>query len=308
MKLSIVTTLYRSAPYIHEFHARMTAAALQITDDYEIIMVDDGSPDDSLSRSLAIQAGDPHVTVVELSRNFGHHYAIMAGLQHARGGKIFLIDVDLEEDPKWLQDFHDIMRDSAADVVFGVQQERTGGLFNKGFVGLFYKIFNILSDTRIPENPCTVRLMSRNYVDSLLLMKDKNLFLAGNFAWVGFEQKAVAVRKGARKEGSSYSLTRMLKLLFNAIACFSAYPLYLIFLLGIFIVFFSGIFGGSMLVRKFLAPETVQLGWSSLMASIWFLGGLVLFAVGTVGLYLSKVFVESKNRPSFVVKRIHGAD
>lgn len=308
MELSIVTTLYRSAPYVEEFYQRASLAAQSVTEHYEIVFVNDGSPDNSLELAVQLYQKDSRVKVVDLARNFGHHCAIIAGLNQSKGEKIFLIDVDLEEDPEWLLEFCDVMQESGADVVFGIQQERGGGFFNKVFVGLFYKFFNLLSDTKIPINPCTVRLMNRNYLKSLISLKDKNLFLAGNCAWVGFDQIAINVRKTFRKERSSYNLASMFKLLLNAIACFSAYPLYLIFIMGFFIAAFSGIFGFSVLVRKILSTEAFQLGWPSVMASIWFLGGLVIFSVGTVGLYLSKVFNETKDRPLFVVKRIYGAN
>lgn len=304
MKLSIVTTLYRSAPYVAEFHARITAAAVQITDDYEIIMVDDGSPDDSLQKSLAIQAVDPHVTVVELSRNFGHHKAIVAGLAQARGERIFLLDVDLEEQPEWLPDFWQEMEGRGSDVVFGVQRERRGSPFRRWSGSLFYRLFNAVSETKIPENVCTIRLMTKPYVDALLQMRDQNLFLAGNLAWVGFHQRTLAVEKCIRGE-SSYSLTKRLRLFWDGVTSFSSHPLQLVFAVGLAISGGSALFGSYLFLRKLFAPETTLSGYTSIILSVWFLGGLNILFIGVVGYYVAGIFNEAKKRPQYIVRQVH---
>ena len=306
MKLSVVSTMYRSAPYIAEFHRRIAAAASAVTSDYEIVLVNDGSPDDSLQRALAIAAKDDHVTVVDLSRNFGHHHAIVAGLAQAQGERVFLIDIDLEEQPEWLADFVAEQDRTQADVVFGVQQRRIGGLNSRYLGRLFYTVFNAISDTRIPESLCTVRIITRPFVDALLTLKDRNLFLAGNFAWVGFEQVPLVVQKTPRAGRSTYNLRRSTRLLFDGISSFSAYPLRAIFVTGLILSMVSGFVGLEMIVYKLMWPETVMLGFSAIMVSIWFLGGLTIFFAGVIGLYLSKVFNEVKDRPQFIVRRVYG--
>ena len=306
MKLSVVSTMYRSAPYIAEFHRRIAAAASAVTSDYEIVLVNDGSPDDSLQRALAIAAKDDHVTVVDLSRNFGHHHAIVAGLAQAQGERVFLLDIDLEEQPEWLADFVAEQDRTQADVVFGVQQRRIGGLNSRYLGRLFYTVFNAISDTRIPESLCTVRIITRPFVDALLTLKDRNLFLAGNFAWVGFEQVPLVVQKTPRAGRSTYNLRRSTRLLFDGISSFSAYPLRAIFVTGLILSMVSGFVGLEMIVYKLMWPETVMLGFSAIMVSIWFLGGLTIFFAGVIGLYLSKVFNEVKDRPQFIVRRVYG--
>ena len=170
MKLSIVTTLYQSAPYITEFHQRTSTAAQQLVgNDYEIIFVNDGSPDNSLELAVKITENDPHVTVVDLSRNFGHHKAMMTGLAHTKGERIFLIDSDLEENPEWLLSFTKQMETDTSDVVYGVQSKRKGGIFEKISGSLFYPFFRLLTGLNLPNNIVTSRLMSRRYVDALLL-------------------------------------------------------------------------------------------------------------------------------------------
>src|SRR5689334_15132160 len=142
MKLSVVTTLYKSAPYLQEFYERATRAATALTDDYELLFVNDGSPDDVCERAIALHRGDVHVRVLDLSRNFGHHKAMMTGLQHARGDLIFLLDVDLEEQPEWLAEFYATLKQTGADSVYGVQSRRKGGWFERVAGNVYYKSFN----------------------------------------------------------------------------------------------------------------------------------------------------------------------
>ena len=305
MKLSIVSTMYRSAPFIAEYYDRMSKAAASATQDYEIVLVNDGSPDDSLERAIALAQTDPHVKVVDLSRNFGHHYALVAGLTQAEGERIFLIDIDLEEQPEWLAHFLTEQERSQADVVFGVQRVRVGGFFTRHLGGMFYKLFNALSETKIPENLCTVRIITRDFACALLTLRDRNLFLAGNFAWTGFRQLPIPVQKERRPSASNYNLRRTLRLFFDAISSFSSYPLRAIFVTGLIISIISGSVGIEMAIRKLLYPEAVALGFSSIIVSIWFLGGLIIFFLGVIGLYLSKIFVEVKDRPQFIIRKVY---
>lgn len=306
MDLSIVTTLYRSASTIEEFHRRASVSASEVADRYEIIYVNDGSPDDSLAQALRLREGDPHVRVVDLSRNFGHHYAITAGLAHASGDKVFLLDSDLEEDPEWLIPLNERLEADDLDVVFGVQAARCGGVFKKLTGAAFYRLFNALSETTIPANPCTARLMRREYVAALLTLRDRSLFLAGNCAWAGFRQGSIPVMKSASRRASTYNLPRMLALFVDAVTSFSAYPLRLIFFLGLSISVLSGIFGVALVIRKLLGPGSVLLGYASLMASLWFLSGLLIFCIGIIGVYLGSIFKEVKDRPIYIVRRVYG--
>jgi len=306
MDLSIVTTLYNSSPFIIEFHTRVVAAASQLVDDFEIIYVNDGSPDESLDLAVQIAERDPRVRVVDLSRNFGHHQAVMAGLREASGDKVFLLDVDLEEQPEWLDKFWSVLDEQHADVVFGVAETRRGNLFKKFSGRIFYKLFNAASDTPIPENVCTVRLMNRRYTDAILGLRESNLFLAGLFAWAGFRQVPVVVPKGARVRGSNYGVVRMVGLFVRAITSFSSYPLWIVFVLGVALTGFSLVGAAVLAIRKLLDPATILLGYASIMVSIWFLGGLIIALLGIIGLYLGGIFIETKNRPQYVVRSVYG--
>jgi putative glycosyltransferase len=306
-ELSVVTTLYRSEGFVREFYDRLTAALASLGATYEIVFVDDGSPDSAAERVRELLAADPRVTLVELSRNFGHHYAAYAGLEHARGDLVYITDIDLEEQPEWIEGFYRSIREGGADVVYGVQLRRGGGSFRRLSGSLFYRLFNRLSDIKIPSNICTVRMMTREYVDALRQVRDRNLFLAGTYAWAGFRQRALAVDRQPRASRSTYDLRRMTSLFINAVTSFTSYPLKLIFVLGSAIAALAALFGAIVVVRKLMAPATVELGWPSIVLSIWFLGGLNIAFLGVIGMYVAKIFNEVKDRPIYIVKRVtHG--
>ncbi|MBY4731293.1 glycosyltransferase family 2 protein [Cupriavidus pauculus] len=307
MKLSIVSTMYRSSPFLEIFYQRASAAAWKFADDdFEIILVNDGSPDDSLARATGLSIEDPRVVVVNLSRNFGHHAAIVAGLSEAAGDLIFLIDCDLEEDPEWLDEFAAHMQQTRADVVYGVQQERTGSVWSNLFGELFWRALNAFSPVRIGHNPMTCRLMSRSYVDALLSVEDRVLYLAGVFAWTGFHQEALARIKSPRpvRQASSYNITRKMMQVADSFSSFSVAPLTMIFLLGLAIWLGSIGYGVALLIHKLIAPETVLSGFASVMLSIWFLSGTMILILGILGMYVAKIFQEVKRRPLYIVKNV----
>jgi len=303
--LSIVSTLYRSSAFIDEFHSRISRTARRVTDSYEIILVDDGSPDDSLARALAIAKNDGHVRVVELSRNFGHHPAILAGLREARGEYVFLIDVDLEEQPEWLTEFWQDMQERPADMVYGVQADRTGGVFKRHSGTLFYRFFNLASDTEIPANGCTVRLMRRPVIDALSRFAETHVFIMGLFSWAGFVQRARPVIRLRRRTASSYTPFKLLALSIDAVTSFSSYPLTVIFVGGLCITFLSLAYAGKLVSQKLLHPDYILSGFTSIMVSLWFLGGTIISVLGVLGIYLGKMFSEVKLRPQYLIRQIH---
>lgn len=303
MQLSIVTTLYESAATVREFHRRMSEAARALTDDYEIVMVDDGSPDESLKVALELVETDPRLSVIELSRNFGHHKAIMTGLRAAEGTLVFLIDVDLEEPPEVLHEFNETLRARDVDVVYGVQKRRKGGAFERLTGAFAYALFRLLIPIRIPRNHITVRLMRREYVTALTSHGERQMVIGGLWVITGFKQVAVPVDKGHRG-ATSYRPLKKLHALIESITSFSEMPLLIVFYLGICIMLISGVMGGWLVWQK--AGGVVMSGWVSTMVSIWFLGGLTVFSVGVVGLYVSRIFIETKQRPYTIIRRMHG--
>lgn len=307
MKISIVTTMYHSAPYLEEFYDRVHKSVTKITQDYEMIFVNDGSPDNSLEIALTLLDKDEKVRIIDLSRNFGHHKAIMTGLSHTNGDYVFLIDCDLEEEPELLETFYnELVNSDGLDVVYGIQDKRHGGWFKRWSGSLFYKIFNLLSDTKIPEDLIIGRVMTRRYVENLIRHQEKELVFAGLCELTGFDQKGLLVSK-AFKGKTSYSIPKRIAIIVNSVTSFSNKPLILVFYLGTIISVISGFFVLKILMQKMLHDIPIS-GWTSLIVSIWFLSGLVLFSLGIIGIYISKLFIEVKNRPYTIVRKIYSKE
>jgi putative glycosyltransferase len=303
--LSIVSTMYRSRPFLERFLDECLEAIAEIQcQDFEIVLVNDGSPDDSLRYAVERKRGIAQLVVVDLSRNFGHHHAIQAGLQHARGDLVFLIDCDLEVSPRVLSEFYRKQQESNADLVYGYQEARKGGVFERISGGLFWKGFNLLSETKIPENIATERIMTRRFVDALLQLGDRNIFMGGMMSWTGFDQLGLPLAKKLREGRSTYTLTRRISLMVNAVSAFSAQPLVWLFHTGVTITLLSFAYVLYLLLRK-LAFDDTFMGFTSIMGLLALSLGIMTTAIGVVGIYLGKVFTQVQNRPTYIVKNIY---
>jgi putative glycosyltransferase len=305
MILSIVTTLYNSAPYIEEFYARVLAQIQSLPVDYEIVFVDDGSPDNALDVAVKIADRDPHVSVVELSKNFGHHKAMMTGISQARGDLVFLIDVDLEEPPEILGDFYRELTEKSVDIVFGIQQQRHGTWFQRTSGEAFYHLYNLLSSNVIPRNQLRARLMTRRYVDALLRHREQLFMIEILCNITGFKQIAFPMNKTGYKGITSYTLTRRVRLFINGITMSSNRPLIFIGYLGALITILAASYTGFTLLQYLFGVATPD-GWTSLIISVWFLGGLTIFSLGIIATYLSVMFEEVKGRPYSIIAKVHG--
>ena len=297
--------MYRSRPFLEEFLDECLAALASIDcRDFEIVLVNDGSPDDSLEWAVARRAQLPQLVVVDLSRNFGHHAAMQAGLATARGELIFLIDCDLEVSPHVLADMHAKLLQTRSDMVYGYQEARKGGWVERRAGSMFYRIFNSMSDIRIPENMTTERLMTRRFVQASLQLGDKNLFIGGMLAWTGFQQIGIPIPKGQREGASSYTFMRRVQLMVNAISAFSAQPLTLLFNAGVSITGLSLLYIVYLVVRKILFDDALS-GYTSVMALVALSLGITTMGLGVIGIYLGKVFKQVQNRPTFIVRDVH---
>jgi putative glycosyltransferase len=302
VKLSIVTTLYKSSQYIDEFYERITDEAKKITDDYEIIFVDDGSPDDSLQKCISLYEKDKKVKVIELSRNFGHHKAIMTGLSHVKGEFVFLIDVDLEEEPELLGRFwSELDKSEYTDVVYGVQESRKGGWFEKFSGKAFYTIFNFFSGVTIPNNFLTVRLMTNDYVTELTSFQEKELVFSILTVLTGFKTQQLIVKK-LDHSPTTYSTYAKIKLLSHIITASSSKPLWLAFNVGISVTLISIFYVLYLVYRKVFFDVGID-GWTSVMVAVFFFGGLIILFLGIIGIYLANIFAEVKNRPLTIVRK-----
>ncbi len=307
MKISIVTTLYRSKIFLEQFLTEIQLALKDIQcENYELIFVNDGSPDDSLTFLIEKKKAIKEITIIDLSRNFGHHYAIQAGLNFAKGDYVFLIDNDLETPPSVLIEFYnEIKNDSTIDVVYGYQEDRKGNFIEKHTGSIFWVLINKLSDTKIPHNILTERLMTREYVNALLRMQDANLFLGGMMHWVGFNQKGIAVKKGQRIGAGTYSLKRRAELMLQAITSFSGKPLEWLFYFGIIISFGSVLFIIYLGIRKLIQQDEVELGWTSIVAINVLILGVISTFLGIIGIYIYKIFKQVQGRPNAIIKKIY---
>ncbi len=304
IELSIVTSLYKSSRYVHDFYLQACRVAGVLNLSIEIIFVNDGSPDDSLDLAINIHRRDPRVKVIDLSRNFGHHRALMAGFSYASGQLIYVTDVDLEESMDFLAICYGRMRQGDCDVVYGYQEQRKGRLFERLTGGFFWWLFNALSSTKLPRNIVTARLMSRRYMLSLLQHRESDPFMAGLWMLTGYVQVGVPIVK-ASLGTSSYSLRKRLAQTVTSITSFSARPLLLSAIVGIVICAIAFALVAYLVARWLLFGNTVE-GWTSVIISVWIIGGVNLFFIGLVGLYISKIFSEVKQRPNAIVRAVYG--
>jgi putative glycosyltransferase len=306
VKLSIVTTLYESAATINEFYSRAMKVAESVADDIEMLIVNDGPPDDSLNLALALHRADPRVVVIDLARNFGHHKAMMTGLAHSTGDLVFLIDSDLEEPPEDLARFHQRFSQGDCDVVYGVQEVRRGGLLERATGALFFSLVAALSDQPLPRNLVTARLMKRDYVRALVRHRDREFLIADLWHAAGFRQQALAITKLSRSP-STYSFRQRLELAVKHVTTTSTRLLYFVLYAGLLIFSLSVGIILYFLGRYFTLGIGVD-GFTSQIVSIWFLGGLITLILGIFGIYLANIMAETKRRPYTIVRRIHRAD
>ena len=292
--------MFNSELYVEEFCRRATAAAQSFASSYEILLVNDGSPDGSLEIALGLCRIDPHIRVIDLSRNFGHHKAMMTGVAHAAGELVFLIDSDLEEDPGWLSVFYETLAREQADVAYGVQRRRKGSIMKRLTGAVYFATFNALLDPPLPRNVVTARLMTARYVAQLIRHRDRAVCLAALWVITGFKQIPVTVDKKSRRT-SAYGFPDRVAVLVNAVTSFSSRPLVFIFYLGCAIMAAAAI-AATLLIWRVLFHNVGVAGYPSLIISVWFLGGITIFCLGVIGIYLSKIFMETKDRPYSIVR------
>jgi putative glycosyltransferase len=304
MKISIVTPLYRSAPYVEELCARLKKTVAKIgVDQYEIILVNDASPDDDLSIAKRVADADPHVAVIDLSRNFGQHSALMTGVRHADGDFVFILDSDLEEDPEWMALFHTEMVRTGSDVVFGVHTAVKGNASYRVSRRLFYAALKMLSGVQFPQNVVTGRLMTRRYVDALLEYGEREMFLAGIWHMVGFSQLPVAVEKH-KSSATTYTFWRLVNLFVNGVTSFSTRPLVAVSVAGLIFSLVALLFTGWVVLRQIIYGVAAE-GWASVMAGVLIVGGATMFFNGLIAIYVAKIFVEVKKRPMTTIREIY---
>jgi putative glycosyltransferase len=305
MHLSVVSTLYNSEKNIEEFLNRIIVQASTISEKYEIILVDDGSSDETLSLTRSLLQKHKNIRLFELSKNFGHHRAMMTGLMKATGDYIFLIDSDLDEPPELLSEFYALIQDREIDVVYGCQIERKGKFFERVAGYFAWNLIDLLSEIRIPRNLSTVRLMRRKYVQSLVKHRERKTAIGGLWELTGFKQVGFQFKKNLGDK-SDYSFRQRLAALLDSITSFSERPLYFVFFLGVSIFVLSALVALGLIVWR-ITGELLE-GWVSILVSVWLLGGILLLCIGIIGLYISRIFIETKQRPYSIIRNEYNSD
>jgi len=306
--LSVVIPVYNSADIFPELYNRLTKVLDTARLRFEIIAVVDGCPDNSADVIESYCRRDARVKLIEFSRNFGHQAAVTAGLAHARGQMVVVMDDDLEDPPEVIPEFVRLSRDGY-DVVYGVRKARKVSFYKRVSFKLFYRVFNYLSEIDMPLDAGDFCLFTRQVVDHIRAMPERNRYVRGLRTWVGFRQIGFSYQRGERLAGDSgYGLSKYLRLAMNAIFSFSYKPLHIFSYLGTVIALVGFVLGVIFILQKLIGPGIDVEGWVSLMIAVLFLGGVQLISIGVLGEYIARIYDEVKNRPSFVLKRVIGID
>jgi glycosyltransferase involved in cell wall biosynthesis len=306
--LSVVAPVYNEEGTIEEFYTRVCAALHGLR--FELVLVDDGSKDSSAQILDRLADGDPRLRVISLSRNFGHQTALTAGLDHARGDAVVMLDADLQDPPELIPQMLDRWR-AGCDVVYAVRQHREGeSRFKLSTARWFYKLFDKLAQVDLEHNSGDFRLLDRQALDALLSMRERNRFLRGMTVWVGYTQAAVPYKRDPRYAGETkYTLSRMLKFSLDAISSFSHRPLQLATLLG-FLISTLAFIAIPVVVGLRLAHSYLP-GFGTITILVLLLGGIQLIAIGIIGEYVGRIYDEVKGRPLYLVRsrrNMHPAD
>jgi dolichol-phosphate mannosyltransferase len=307
--LSIVVPCFNEEGCLAALHARLGAAArAAVGEDYEIVLVNDGSRDNSWTMMRAIAAADPHAVAVNLSRNHGHQLALTAGLDLCSGEAILIIDADLQDPPELLPEMLRVMRSEQADVVYGVRRSRSGETaFKRATAHGFYRLLSRATEVDIPLDAGDFRLMSRRALEALLAMPEQARFIRGMVAWLGFRQVPFAYDRQERFAGETkYPLRKMIRFAFDALTGFSSAPLKLASLAGL------ALSVGSLLLLLYIvfawsSGHSIP-GWTSLMLVVVVLGAVQMFVLALMGEYIGRLYNEAKGRPLYIVQEIAGGE
>ena len=300
MKLSIVIPVYKCSQSITDLSQRLTSTLSSISNDFEIILINDNSPEDDWGVISRLSEKNHKIKGINLSRNFGQHYAITAGLENATGEWIVVMDGDLQDQPEEIPNLLQKTKEGF-DIVFARREERKDGFLKKISSKLFYNLFGYLTDSKQDAAIANFGIYHKKVIRAILDMKDHVRYFPTMVQWVGFKSTKIDVQHSSRADGeSAYSWNSLIKLALNNIIAFSDKPLRITIRIGFFIsltAFMLGIY----YLYKFLMGEIVVIGYASLVISIWFLSGLIILILGVIGVYLGKTFDKVKDRPTFIV-------
>ena len=301
--ISVVVPFLNEEQNLPILYERVRAVLCGITDDWELLLVDDGSSDGSVPLVRRLAAADNHVRLLRLSRNFGHQIAITAGLDHARGEAVIIMDADLQDPPEVMKDLLEKWR-AGYEVVYAVRSKRDGETWLKKFLAAsFYKVFQRMSKVKVPLDAGDFRLVDHKVVAALKEVRELHRFMRGLTCWVGFSQTAVYYERAARLAGETkYPVIKSLRLAIDAITSFSGAPLRMMMGLGVLVGLCGVWYALRGVYYKIFHPETLTAGWTSVIAWLLLVGGMQLFGMGLVGQYVSRIYEETKKRPLYFVR------
>jgi glycosyltransferase involved in cell wall biosynthesis len=301
--LSIVVPVYNEGETIHQLVTRLTSVVENVTDNYEIIFVNDGSRDNSLPQLIQYCSKNPKLHYISFSRNFGHQIAIMAGMEHASGKAIVTIDGDLQDPPELIAEMYERFKEGYK-VIYAKRSKRKGESFFKLFTAkMFYRLMAKMVSFEIPVDVGDYRLISHDVMVYLKNMKEYDKYIRGQIAWLGFKSTYVTYERDERKFGTTnYPFKKMLRLAFNGITAFSDSPLKLATKLGFVVCFISFLIILYALYGYYFDKNTVP-GWASTIISLTFLGGVQLLSLGILGEYISRIINNVRERPLYVIDK-----
>jgi glycosyltransferase involved in cell wall biosynthesis len=304
-KLTVVVPAYNESEGLRDFHARLANVQDALDLESEVLYVDDGSRDDTYAIMRSLADADPRVSTLRLSRNFGKELALTAGLDHADADAVVVIDADLQDPPELIPTFVRHWRDGY-DVVYGTRASRAGETrFKKATASAFYRLMSRLSPTPIPRDTGDFRLLSRRALDALKQVRERQRFMKGLFTWVGYRQMPVVYHRDPRHAGATkWNYWRLWNFAIDGITSFSGAPLKLATYVGLATALLAFVFGLYVFGKALLFGDAVR-GYPSLMVVVLFLGGVQLVALGIIGEYLGRLYVESKQRPLYLVDEYH---
>lgn len=303
--LTVVVPAYNEGESLRVFHARLAAVLDQLDLVCDVLYVDDGSRDDTHAVMESLRAGDARVATLKLSRNFGKELALTAGLDHVDAHAVVVIDADLQDPPELIPEFVRWWREGY-DVVYGTRTSRAGeSRLKKLTAAAFYRVMERLSSTPVPRDTGDFRLLNRRALDALKRLRERQRFMKGLFAWVGYRQKAVSYERDARFAGSSkFNYWRLWNFALEGITSFSGAPLKIATYVGVCTALLAFVFGLFILGKALIFGDPVR-GYPTLMLAILFLGGVQLMALGMIGEYLGRLYMEVKQRPLYLVDTYH---
>lgn len=301
--ISIVTPVYGCCKSLNNLYERLKKSLSTITENFEIIMINDSSPDNAWEAIKSLAQKDDRVKGINLSRNFGQHKAITAGLDYAKGDWVVVMDCDLQDQPEEIIKLYNKAQEGY-DIVFGRRAERKDSFFKKLSSTLFYKVYDYFTESKIDNTIANFSIISKKVLDNLNKLKEQNRSYPLFVNWVGFKRTEINIEHAQREEGkSSYTIAKLINLAIDSIVSQSNKPLKLSIKFGFIVAFLSLLYGAWLILRYFMFSIPVE-GWTSVMVSIYFIGGLLFANMGILGLYIGKIFDETKDRPIYIISEI----